>query len=172
MIREYLEQQVKNWEPLGHPAIMERFVLRKGKVFTAGPRVGRKMTPNECYSNATHFVLGFPTERDEYVEGFVIRPKLAIAIQHAWVRIRGNGLVAMDPTLDGDDNEYMGVVFDIPTLREQLRRNKVYGLLDHGQGINTDLIFKLDPELEPIARKVMENKRTFDERLSKRLSCG
>jgi hypothetical protein len=161
VIREYLEQTVKNWAVLGHPAIMERFVLRNGKEFAPGPRLGHQGEPNACYSNATKWMLEPPwsPRNARYVEGFFLRKSLPIALQHAWVDL-GDGK-AMDPTVESEGNYYMGVSFDRKTLREQLRRNKVYGLLDHGHGINTDLIFRLDPELKPIVDEVIAAKRHF-----------
>jgi hypothetical protein len=87
-----------------------------------------------------------------YVEGFMINADLPIPIHHAWVSYDGE--TAMDPTLDSANREYFGVSFSRQELVHELRKNNVYGLLDHGLGLNVDLMFRLDPELKAICDSV------------------
>jgi hypothetical protein len=73
-------------------------------------------------------------------------------VHHAWVTM--NGTDAMDPTLDAEKYQYLGIAFDTDTLRKELLRNGVYGILDPGLGFNTRLMFQIDPELEAICKNV------------------
>jgi hypothetical protein len=149
-LREMLQEKIDNWARLGHPALLDRFVLRNGKAFAPGKRIGRKGKAKECYSNATEFVL---RHHDAiYVEGFVINKRLPIEIHHAWVTF--DGKTAMDPTLDAERHEYFGVEFDTNTLRKEIVKLGVYGILDPGLGFNTDLIFRIDPELKAICEGI------------------
>jgi len=148
-LREILQETVDTWAKIGAPAVMERFVLRNGKDMEPMPRIGKRMTPKECFSNATHYLQRNP---GTYVEGYVLRPGL-IPIHHAWVEIDGK---AMDPTLeDAEECSYVGVPFETKVLHGELVKNGVYGLLDTGM-INLDLIFRLDPELKAIMEGVMK----------------
>jgi hypothetical protein len=149
-MREMLQEKIDNWARLGHPALLDRFVLRNGKAFTPGKRIGRKGKAKNCYGNATKVVLRDPDAT--YVEGFVVNKELPIEIHHAWVTY--DGKTVMDPTLDAENYEYFGVEFDTSTLRKEMIRNKVYGILDPGLGFNTDLMFRIDPELEEIVKTV------------------
>lgn len=162
-LQRYLDSTATNWATLGHPATIERFVLRQGKCYDIGQRIGPRGTPKECFSNAANFVLQ-NGPRYSYVEGFYMSPKLPIAIHHAWVRIIDNDahLRGFDPTLDEDRaraGDYVGVEFDRDTLREELLKNKVYGLLDHGRGVNTDLLFRIDPELRSVVQGIITTRK-------------
>jgi len=147
-LRDLLTESVANWEQLGHPALLERFVLRHGKEYTPVKRKGRKRKAKECFSNATARML---ENGDTYVEGFAVRTTFQLPLLHAWVTT--NGTDAMDPTLDAMDFEYFGVAFDRTTVTNEIVRNKCYGLLDTGM-INYKFIFKIDPELEQICKLV------------------
>jgi len=148
-----ITQQVECWEKLHHPALLERFVVRNGKPFAPVKRIGRKGKANECYSNAAQFVF---RNGGTYVEGFATSKALPFAFHHAWVSIGG---LAMDPTLDAESYVYFGVEFGAETLRAEMLRNGVYGILDPGFGLNVDLMFRLDPELEAICDAMMADKR-------------
>lgn len=155
MIRETLTKTVESWEKLGHPALLERFVLRNGREFTPTKRVGCKMKPKQCFNNATDFVL---CTGGSYVEGYVFKKKDGfLHVLHAWVTL--DGVSTMDPTLDSEEYEYIGVVFDVAVLRRELVRNKVYGLLDPGLGVNFELMFKMDPELKNIFNSIRQRRR-------------
>jgi hypothetical protein len=156
IIRDMLAEQIANWECLGHPALLERFVLRNGKVFAPRKRIGRKRKAKECFSNATKVVMG---GTGTYVEGFTIRTTFPFPLLHAWVTVDGSD--AMDPTLNADEFEYFGVVFDRKILCREIMRSKMYGLLDTGLGNNTRLIFEIDPELEAICTAINRQRRSI-----------
>ncbi len=154
MIEDYLTETMTTWEQMKNPSLLERFVLRNGKQYKPRRRIGRRRKANECYGNATNFVLG---KEGVYVEGFAIHAKRPIiAFHHAWVTINGDD--AMDPTLDARDYEYFGVAFDKETLCDEIINNGVYGLLDPGMGINWRFMFKIDPELREIAERIIGRK--------------
>ncbi len=60
----------------------------------------------------------------------------------------------MDPTLDAEGHDYFGVTFNDEILAEELLRNKVYGLLDLGVGLNSDLMFGIDPRLLSVCQAI------------------
>lgn len=161
MIREYLEQMVKGLESIGHPAIMERFVLRNGKEFVAQPFTGLRATPKECFSNATHLHVG------TYVEGYTMRRDLPLAFHHAW-RVE-NGKVIDNTLQRPEECEYMGVEIEFRELMRELDRNRVYGILDTGM-VNFEFMFKRDPELKTIAEKIIGREITMKRKRSKRAS--
>jgi hypothetical protein len=157
MIRELLAETISDWERLGHPALMERFVLRNGKLYTPRKRVGRRGKPKECYCNSTHFVIreqwkSYPYGHPTYVEGFTIGD-IPFAIAHAWVTMTGAD--AMDPTLESSTHQYFGVAFPTDVLLREIKKNRVYGILDTGVGLNHELIFAIDPELRDICNAVI-----------------
>lgn len=149
-LHEMLVQQSESWARLGHPDMLTRFITRNGKAYTPAKRIGRKKKAGQCFMNAAHFV--FSHEGATYVEGYVISKTLPFPIHHAWVTM--NGTDAVDNTLDAEKYEYFGVPINKDTLRKELVRNKVYGILDTGLGFNTTLMFKLDHELETICKNV------------------
>jgi hypothetical protein len=153
-IKQDITERVDQWARLGHPAMLDRFILRNGKVYTPTKRIGHKRTPKECFANATRYVL---KNGGTYVEGYVIGNKLPIPIHHAWVTLDGTD--AMDITLDAENYQYMGVEFDTDTLRKQTARNGYFGLLDNGLGFNTRLMFGRDPELEAICKAVKPDQK-------------
>jgi len=154
MIKEQLEEIVKNWNALGHPALLENFILRNGKEYTPTKRIGRRKKAKECFCNAHKFVWSHHDV--SYVEGYVIREAFPFPIHHAWVTITGDD--AMDPTLEAEEFQYYGVAFDRGTVTRELIKNKVYGLLDPGLGLNYELMFDIDPELKTICERIMQCK--------------
>jgi hypothetical protein len=168
MIKDQLKELVDNWAVLGHPALLENFVLRNGKEFTPRKRIGRKRMMKECFKNAQEFVWENP--ETTYVEGWVVNSSLPFPIHHAWVTVTGKD--AMDPTLDAKGHEYFGIAFNTRITHSQMLKNKVYGILDPGHGLNYELMFELDPELKTICERIRENgkaKRLSDQRM---FSCS
>jgi hypothetical protein len=151
-LQNQLQQLVDGWEAIGHSALLERFVLRNGKAFAPGKRIGRKGKAKECFKNATDFVL---RHRDSiYVEGYVTIPTISFPILHAWVTLDGKAV--MDPTLDASEEgrQYFGISFTRETLLKEILQNKYYGLLDTGVGLNARLIFGMDPELQGTHKRI------------------
>lgn len=158
-LAELLADTVRAFEYLGHPALIERFVLRnasearRGEMLPRGIRYGAQ---KQCFKNATHLVSRRP--QLEYVEGFVLAGGLPMAIHHGWC-VDALGRVIDNTLKDAPDNWYLGVTFRRSVVGEEIARSGTYGLLDSGRGVNHALMFRLDPELEPIAREVMERRK-------------
>jgi hypothetical protein len=151
MLVDRLKEEIASWETLGVPSLLQRFVVRNGKSFTPRQRIGHKRKAKMCFMNAAHFALDKCA--GVYVEGYALNKKLPLMpIHHAWVTLDGEA--AMDPTLDAEGYEYFGVVFNQDVLRRELLRSKRYGLLDTGIGLNHELMFKIDPELETIVNAI------------------
>lgn len=148
-LADYLAEQAAAWEKLGHPALLERFVLRNGRPFAPARRVGRRGAARQCFRNSAEFVA---RGRGAYVEGFAMRQAVALPIHHAWVTL--DGASAMDPTLPAAEFGYFGVEFDARTTLREQGRNGCYGLLDTGAGLNHRLMFEIDPGLRRIAEAV------------------
>jgi hypothetical protein len=151
-----LNDEIKSWELIGTPSLMQRFVVRNGRPFTPTKRIGRKRRAKMCFSNSTDFVIG--KRQGTYVEGYALCKAMPfMPIHHAWVTMDGTD--AMDLTLDAEGYEYFGVVFERDVLRRELLKLRHYGLLDTGFGINHELMFRIDPELEEICNAIKEKDR-------------
>lgn len=134
--------------------LLERFVLRNGTAFPAlakRPKGVRMAKQGQCYANAARLALrGVGT----YCEGFALRNKLPIPIQHAWVNVDGQ---ALDNTWRNVDRaEYIGVEFTNEILTRGLLRTKVYGILATYSTINIGLIEEIDPALMRNARAAID----------------
>lgn len=137
---------------------IEEFVLREGEAMALtrkDPRVKRG-TPKECFSNSTHYVLEHPDHT--YVEGFVLSPKVPIAIHHAWT-VNKAGLV-IDPTLEWrKGSAYFGVKFATEDLLRRIRASGYYGLYC-ADGIRlSDLVLGLDPDFPYRGRHESQDSR-------------
>ena len=147
-----LKRQVSTWERLGHPAIIERFVLRNGRAYEPMPRIGRKMRNKECFSNTTKFILRQNT--GTYIEGYGYN--IVMPILHAWVSIDDK---AMDPTWKYPMKcQYFGVEFSEDELHHQIFKNGYFGILDGPTGINYKFIFGKDNELKEIVEDIIHHK--------------
>lgn len=149
-IRERVRLQAEALAGIGSPAIMENFLLRNGTVFSGHACGGERLTPKECFKNAT-----WATGDGDYCEGFGWRKDLPILVHHAW-RVK-DGLV-IDRTWDRPEEcQYLGVVFTQRQLMAELRRNKVYGLLDIGM-YNIRLMLKVDPGMAELLPAQLKRK--------------
>ena len=95
MLEEYLTTLVRLYKQNGQTQqSLAGFILEHGRFFGADAKSfkGRRMTPKECFCNATKVVLRDPSMT--YVEGYVMT---IIPIHHAWC-MRPDGKV-FDPTL-------------------------------------------------------------------------
>jgi hypothetical protein len=149
-LQEMLTQEVQNWEMIGHHALLQRFVLRQGNAYRNNGREPVEMMEiKSCFRNATIYSR---EHGGEYVEGYVMRPDLPILIHHAWVATDGH---VIDPTLrDSDEAQYFGVAFDQKTVGRTTMKQGFYGMLDTGLGLNTKLMFGIDPELKAIVEAI------------------
>lgn len=151
LIKERLEADVDAWAKVGHPALIERFVLRHGEVMKPIAYRDSLYPQGQCFMNATHYVDLH--KHAEYVEGYAIRPSVGITVLHAWAKTKSGN--AVDPTWnDSLQCEYMGIVIDRTAHRKIMRKTGVYGVLDHGRGVNTDFIFSVDPGLREIVETI------------------
>lgn len=156
-IKDVIAQRVESWNKLGHPSLLDWFILRNGKPYEPAKRIGRKMRAKHCFNNAANFVL---KKGGEYIEGFCINRNIGWPIHHAWVSMGGED--AMDPTLDASGYEYFGVSFPNTVLCKEVARNKVYGLLDPGIGLNADLMFAIDPELRQLCDEIRQRRTPME----------
>jgi hypothetical protein len=158
-LRDYLTKEVCSWEQIGHHSLLQRFVLRNGKEYTPGKRIGRRGAAKQCFRNS-HLAVARRPSADGwlYVEGFAIHREYPIlAFHHAWITVDGD--TAMDLTLDAAQYDYMGVAFDKQTLMEETARTEFYGLLDMGLGLNARFIFGIDPDLKAVVEAIKPNAR-------------
>lgn len=150
---ERIRLQVEHWNAVGHPALMERFVLRNGRAMTAtGEKFRDRMTPKQCFTNATQVVSEWA---GTYVEGYAVRNDIPILIHHAWVMMDDGK--AFDPTLEEPESyQYFGVPFETDVLWDEINRTGYYGLLDQGHGINIEFMLQRDPGMEEFLPDVMK----------------
>jgi hypothetical protein len=158
-IRETIEAQRDLHAHFGWPALLERFVLHRGREGKAAKlrRGVKRGTKKACFSNATNLVLQTPGL--VYVEGYAITPLLpGYLVHHAWAEdAEGN---VIDNTLDKPAKcEYFGVPFDAMTLYKELSKVDFYCLLCPGELYNIDLIFKMVPELEAEIKAIPPNEK-------------
>lgn len=147
-LREHLQARVDAFTKLRQPGatLIERFVLHAG-VECAGSAPPWGIDPGRpklCFENATKLVWADSTLT--YCEGFVLREDLPLAVLHAWALDR-DGRVIDNTLRDAETCLYFGVRFTRTQLDDELRRNKVYGLLDTGRGVNVRLIQSIAPSL-------------------------
>ena len=84
MLEEYLTKLVRLYKMNGlTQQSLAGFILEHGRFFGADAKSfkGRRMTPKQCFCNATKVVLRDPSMT--YVEGYVMT---VIPIHHVWVR--------------------------------------------------------------------------------------
>lgn len=159
-ITDLLDQNIDHWSKIGHPAIIERFVRKNGKLFESiEPWTAERMTPKECFSNALQAALRTP-EEVKYVEGYVRRQDWPLLVHHAWLSKGGK---VWDPTLKGvEECEFFGVEFNVPSVLIEVNRTGYYGLYDTPKtGVNTVFMIAHDPEFEAeITKAVMEGQET------------
>lgn len=148
-IKEMITDYVALTAPLGHPALLERFLLRNGKEYATTPPVGPLGTPGFCFGNAYEAALA---GRGTYTEGLGYRPGLPITVHHAWLTVDGR---AMDITWkDGVGSmatlaecEYIGIEFGNATIRRHAYETGYAGGLLANEMYNIDLMRKIDPDL-------------------------
>lgn len=156
-LNEYLASRVKGLEMIGHPSLLERFILRQGRDFTPAPLPPEypQDPKRECFRNASIIAVADPSLL--YCEG-VAMSAFGFPTHHAWCVKDG---VVIDSTWDRpEDCLYRGVTFTHDELLDHLNSAEVYGILDTGIGLNTQVMFARDPELEDICRTFIEGRST------------
>jgi hypothetical protein len=144
-LREILKTQGEWFAEMGHPQIIEQFVMKHGVEYVglARPKGVRRRVAKECFSNAAKF--SSETGAD-YVEGYALRTDFPLPVLHAWNVLDGR---MIDTTLDDPRKfEYLGVRFTRDEVWAELARTKIYGLFDTGGvAANVDFLRRRDPEL-------------------------
>lgn len=150
-IKEHIEKIVSLHSKINFPSLLERFVLRNGKVFdkvlseAEYKKLGiKRRKSKECFKNSTDLALY--NDSLTYVEGYAIREDLGLLIQHAWVIDDKENVI--DTTWnDPEDCIYMGVPFDREILRKETFDNGYYGLFTGEVMVNVDFLLRVDPGL-------------------------
>ena len=132
------------------------FVLKHGRLWRTTPLLQREFRfhrgeMKQCYRNAA--MAAMSDNRLTYVEGYA---DSIIPIPHAWC-VTARGLV-VELTWEKPGAEYYGVPFKTKFLREELLRNKVYGLIDAWQS-NCPLLRGMYPKREWLKPIKSNNKR-------------
>jgi len=146
------------WATIGAAALGERFVIRNGKEYVGRkkPKRYRLGTPKQCFQNATHLVTDHTDLR--YVEGYAMHKDIQFPFLHAWA-IDPVGRV-IDITLrEPEDYEFMGIALTRHQLWQALHKKQVYGLFDHGFGMNYQWMFEVDPGLKDEVEPFMKQRR-------------
>jgi hypothetical protein len=142
-LKDILKQEIKMWDKIGHPAIMQKYVLDNGRAFNKVELSDRLGKPKLCFMNAAHEVWDNPDY--EYVEGYMILSTIPILIHHAWVYDKKRN-VAIEVTTKDVGDAYYGVTFSKSDLNKWLLKSGVYGILDTGVGLNIELMKKYLPD--------------------------
>lgn len=144
MIRDQLQQEADARRRIGHPALIQEFVLKHGREFAGAkrPKGIRCGTAHECFRNAANYATD---HGGDYYEGYAAASNIGFAFLHAW--IVEDGAVIELTLKKPEEYDYLGVNFDTATLTGQICENGVYGLLSLGDMINTALLRKLDNAL-------------------------
>lgn len=153
MLKDVIENQAAAWGALGAPAILERFCLRNGIEMRGAkrPRHVRKMRDRECFKNAADVSL---KRGLVYMEGYAMTDQLGIPVHHAWCFLEGYGVI--DPTWrDPECAWYLGVKIDARTLARQLFKNRFYGLLDTGAGLDVAFMTEIDPGMAALVEQAL-----------------
>ena len=140
MIETVLQNEIDTWARIGHPALMQKFVAERGRKFESVKLAKKLGKPKLCYMNAYKYAVKHDLE---YVEGFLMLPNIPFLIQHAWCTEKGSDVVIETTIKNVEGHEYYGIEFDIFTVEQEMMRNRVYGLLDTGCGINIDLMKRM-----------------------------
>jgi hypothetical protein len=85
--------------------------------------------PKSCFDNCYQALWKY--SQLNYCEGFAINSNVLIPVSHAWL-VNNHGEV-IDPTWTEDNyqqNIYFGVVLNKIFVREMVKKNKIYGIVD------------------------------------------
>lgn len=158
MIAERLRDEIATWGHIGHPALLQRFILGTGQAWRGAPLPARvrKGAKRECFAQAIDLATRRPRAL-RYVEGYGLSAGLAgfpMLIHHAWC-IDAKGRV-VDPTWDDPaHSEYFGRPFTIAEWDEATNETHAMSALDGGF-LNAAFMFRTLPglreECEAVAR--------------------
>ena len=143
MIRDMIEMEIELWGRVGHPALLQRFILRNGREYRP-VKTAIADEPKHCFQNAA-----FRSGGDmRYVEGYGLPRSIPLLAHHAWNSPAGIE-TAIDTTWRDPLNcSYWGVAFPKEIVRRELALNGHFGLLADGGGmLNLRLMLETDPGL-------------------------
>ena len=143
-LREMLESQMQAWEQIGHPCLIEAFVLKYGTEFRGEkrPKGIRKRKMKECFANSSRMLTDH--HGLTYYEGYALSDKFAFPFLHAWNVKDGK---VIDTTLPDPENyQYIGIAFTEAELWHEQIKHGVYSMFDIGP-INLELLRIMDNDL-------------------------
>lgn len=143
-IEDHIRTEIEMWAKVGHPALMQKFILNEGRLFenpVAAKKFGKQ---KECFKNAFHYAQD---EEVEYVEGYILLPNIPILIHHAWCCEFGDTVPIETTIKDFEGIQYFGFEFDYETIVAYLIKHGVYGIIDPGFGLNIDLFKRYGMEI-------------------------
>jgi hypothetical protein len=145
-LRDCVAQRAGLFRKLGHPALLDEFILRNGAVQQGEPLMKgiKRMPLKQCFANAAQVTL----ERGWfYVEGYAASATIGIPLLHAW-NVTPDGKLVDVTWRTPETTQYLGVPFNKEAMSRWLVKLRHYGLLDTGLGLNVELMFGMDPELK------------------------
>lgn len=144
-LADYVAQRYEFFKAVGAGTLLDAFLVRNAAFQRGEPLLAgvEKMELGHCFSNAAKLTL----ERDWlYVEGYASSKKVGVPLLHAWNVTKEGKLV--DATWnEPETTEYFGVAFNRKSMGRWLAKQKYYGLLDSGIGLNIELMLEMDPAL-------------------------
>jgi hypothetical protein len=155
VLRMMLEQEAAAFALMGGPSLMSQLILKHGIEGVGVKHDQPPGTPKECFSNAAHRALEGPFD---YVEGYGLRASLGIPIHHAW-NIDKDGRIIDVTWTDPEKCHYIGIRFSRSTLRRELLKNEVYGLLAPFEMLNINLMKEIDRDLVEQALQNAKSRR-------------
>lgn len=157
-----IEQQLK-WKADAHrqlmpdsPFIFSEWLLKYGKAM--GPVIKRRGTglrlgaKKQCYQNSFQALSRHMVDPNEwfYTEGVVMREKLPIEIDHAWLsNAKGEVLdLTLRPPMNKkrkqENDLYFGIPFEWDYVVHKTIEHGYYGLFSNGMTYNKDVIDSIE----------------------------
>lgn len=152
--QKVIELEIESLGGIGHPALMQRFVLERGTPGDArAPWTHDMMEPHGCFGNCAEAMHWAGDVR--YTEGYILSHGVPILVHHAWLTDAWGRV--LEPTIkDPERVEYFGVVFDNDVVWKEMLRTGIYGLLDLGRGVNLEFLEAQGFDWQTIMKKVRD----------------
>lgn len=157
-IRKVIEEQLSRSAYMGHPALLDRYILRKGHEGKPQrrPKGVRKQPDQACFGNSIRHCLRRPGLF--YVEGYALNNDIGILIHHAWVEDGDHNVIDLT-WRDPHRCQYFGVPFEPDAAMEEMRKQGVYGLLMQYDMYNAEFMYAQDPGLQQEVEAIIEQRR-------------
>lgn len=174
-IRQDIQNQVDDWQAMGQPALMQRFILEKGRAWIpqALPKPFERLTPKNCFQNS--YVLAELDHHYKFVEGLALNQNVDMLVHHAWCVDADNRVV--DLTWEKPaECLYFGIRFNhFRVVKHQTDITGCYSILDSDSGLNTKFMFEESPKLKRLAEgwhKIAKESRQVREELLAQFKRG